>query len=198
MSDAPPVILTDRLRLRLLEERDLALFAERADRPEVYATTLRMPRPYTLDNARAYMLIQHQSWSSGSGLVCAVCLRDTDEPIGSVGLEINRPMNKAELGYWIAVDFWGRGFATEAAAALTAYGFGRLNLHRIAACHFVGNDASKRVITKLGMAYEGTHRQCIMKDGAYLDDVVYAVLRSEYNSPVAWTIESQKGTQACR
>lgn len=176
----------------------MSVFAERANRPEVYATTLRMPLPYTVDDARQFMLVQHAAWDSKTGLVTAICLRETDEPIGSVGLEVNRPMDRAELGYWIAVEFWGRGYATEASAAIMAYGFERLGLHRIAACHFVGNEASKRVIAKLGMAYEGTHRQSIKKDGEYRDDVVYAVLKNEYKSPVAWAVDNEKGTESCR
>jgi len=197
MPDAP-VLVTDRLRLRLLEERDLSLFAERADRPEVYATTLRMPRPYTVEDARQFMLVQHAAWDSQTGFVTVVCLRESDEPIGSVGIEINRPMDKAELGYWIAVEFWGRGFATEASAAIMAYGFERLGLHRIGACHFVGNEASATVMKKLGMAYEGTHRQSIKKDGGYRDDVVYAVLRSDFKPSVSWAVENEKGTESCR
>jgi RimJ/RimL family protein N-acetyltransferase len=193
-----PVIVTDRLRLRGLEERDLAAFAERANRREVYAMTLRMPSPYRVEDARQFMLVQHAAWDSQTGLVLAVCLRDTDEPIGSVGLEISRNMDRAELGYWIAVEFWGRGYATEASAAIMGYGFERLALHRIAACHFVGNEASKRVIGKLGMTYEGTHRQSIKKDGVYRDDIVYAVLREEYRPLCSWSLETQRGIEPCR
>jgi RimJ/RimL family protein N-acetyltransferase len=186
---SPPVLVTDRLRLRLLEERDLPLFAERADAPEVYATTLRMPRPYAVDDARAFMEVQHAAWAVETGLVTVVCLRDTDEPIGSIGLEINRGMDRAELGYWIAVPMWGQGYATEAASAMLGYGFERLGLHRIYAGHFAGNEASGRVLTKVGMKFEGVLRECLKKDGEYRDDVVYGVLKREFEPCAAWAVE---------
>lgn len=184
-----PILVTDRLRLRLLEERDLALFSECANRPEIYATTLRMPLPYRVEDARRFMLVQHAAWDSQTGLVMTICMRETDEPIGSVGLEVYRSMDRAELGYWVSVPFWNQGYATEAAAAIVAYGFEHLALHRVSACHAVGNDASAKVMRKLGMSYEGTHRENIKKDGTYRDDVVYAVLKREYASPVEWSIE---------
>jgi RimJ/RimL family protein N-acetyltransferase len=188
---SPPVLVTDRLRIRMLEERDLHLFAERADAPEVYATTLRMPRPYTVDDARAFMGAQHTAWAAQVGLVLTVCLRDTDEPIGSIGIEINRGMDRAELGYWIAVPMWGQGYATEAAGAMVGYGFERLGLHRVYAGHFSGNEASGRVLTKVGMSLEGTLRECLKKDGAYRDDVVYGVLKREFEPCTAWAVEGE-------
>ncbi len=180
-----PVLVTKRLRLRLLEDRDLALFAERANRQEIYDTTLRMPLPYRFEDAKQFMAVQHAAWASETGLAMVVCLRETDEPIGAVGLEINRPMDRAELGYWIAVPMWNQGFATEASAAIMKYGFAHLGLHRIVACHVPGNDASAKVMKKLGMSYEGTHRENVKKDGAFRDDVVYAVLKREFASPIA-------------
>jgi len=196
---SPPVLVTDRLRIRVLEERDLALFAKRAGAPEVYATTLRMPRPYTVEDARAFMEAQHAAWAVGTGLVTAVCLRETDEPIGSIGLEMNRPMDRAELGYWIAVPVWGNGYATEASGAMLGYGFAHLGLHRIYAGHFAGNDASGRVLTKVGMKFEGTLRECLKKDGQYRDDVVYGVLQSEFEPRTAWAVEGleRRGNNEC-
>lgn len=184
-----PTILTARLRLRALREADLPRMAELADAPEVYRFTLRIPSPYRLEHARQFMQIQQDSWARGEGLILGIALRESDAIMGAVGLEINRPMDRAELGFWIGVPYWNQGYTTEAAGAMLGYGFKHLGLNRIYAGHFAGNDASARVQQKLGMKYEGVLRQALKKDGEYMDDVIYAVLREEFVAKVEWGIE---------
>jgi RimJ/RimL family protein N-acetyltransferase len=87
----------------------------------------------------------------------------------------------AEIGYWIAVPYWGRGYATEAAAEIVRYGFEERNLQRVFACHFTRNPASGRVLQKAGMKYEGTLRQHVRKWDEYVDVAFYGVLRHEYD-----------------
>ena len=77
------------------------------------------------------------------------------ELCGAVGLQIADAHRHAELGYWIGVPFWGKGYATEAASAAVAFGFDMLRLNRIYAHHFAGNTASQRVLEKIGMRHEG-------------------------------------------
>ena len=100
--------------------------------------------------------------------------------IGIIALEFNHLARLAELGYWLGVPYWNKGYATEAARAVVEYGFKVLRLNRIQARHMTNNPASGRVLQKLGMAYEGTHRQATRRFGAYQDLAVYAILRSEY------------------
>lgn len=188
-----PTILTPRLRLRALRDADLPRLAELAGVPEVYCSTLRIPRPYRLEDAQQFMQVQRGSWARGEGLILAIALRDADEVVGAVGLEINRPMDRAELGFWMGVPYWNQGYTTEAAGALIGYGFEHLRLNRIYAGHFGGNDASARVQQKLGMKYEGVLRQALKKDGVYKDDVIYAVLRQEFESGVEWQVEHPCG-----
>lgn len=68
----------------------------------------------------------------------------------------------------------------EAAACLLRFGFGQLGLNRIYANHNGGNDASGRVMQKLGMKYEGTIRQHVWHRGRFVDLVYYGILRSEF------------------
>ncbi len=81
--------------------------------------------------------------------IYAVVLRDTAEPIGCCGLaDINDA--EAELGYWIARPYWGRGLMTEAATALIRHAFQLLRLRSIRCSHYAENDRSRRVIEKCG------------------------------------------------
>jgi RimJ/RimL family protein N-acetyltransferase len=100
--------------------------------------------------------------------------------LGAVGLRIEEAHRRAELGYWIAVPYWGRGFATEAARAVLEFGFGPLGLRRIHATHLSRNPASGRVMEKLGMRLEGVRRQHILKWNRAEDLTVYGILRDEF------------------
>ena len=71
--------------------------------------------------------------------------------IGAIGLH-DRNDDKAELGYWIAVPFWNKGYATEAASAILNFGIKELKFHKIYATHFIHNPASGRIMEKIGYA----------------------------------------------
>src|SRR5262249_50427517 len=103
---------------------------------EVAATTLRIPHPYTHDDAIAFLRYCREVNEEGSGVRLAVLLRQDSMLCGGVGLVSASEHLHAELGYWIGVPFWGRGYATEAARAVVDYGFRDLKLHRIFASHF--------------------------------------------------------------
>lgn len=92
----------------------------------------------------------------------AVVLKDTEEPIGSIGLMIGGdsslclPIDEAEIGYWIGVCFWGNGFIPEAVKKITDYGFNCLGLKSIWCGYFEGNNKSRRVQEKCGFIYHHT------------------------------------------
>jgi RimJ/RimL family protein N-acetyltransferase len=90
--------------------------------------------------------------------LCATVLKSEGRYIGYCGLRWRRgrggaPPNKGELAYYLARPYWGRGLATEAGAAFLELGFETLGLKRVQASYEVGNEASKRVLDKLGFRY---------------------------------------------
>lgn len=96
----------------------------------------------------------------------AICLKGSDRPVGSIGLTLKgspeRPLEpgEAELGYWVAVPFWGRGIATEAGKELIRHGFQDLELSRIYCCYFKGNEKSRKVQEKCGFRPHHFNPQC--------------------------------------
>ena len=123
----------------------------------------------------------HESaYEDGKAITFAIELRADGSLVGAIGLRIDRRFNKAELGYWVGKPFWNRGFATEAATALLAFGFDELQLNRIHAAHLARNPSSGRVMEKSGMLLEGTARQDTMKWGKYEDLVWYGLLREDW------------------
>ena len=117
---------------------------------------------------------------AGEQIAFAITLRTNGTLIGGVGLRRERDHNRAELGFWLGVPYWGNGYATEAARAVLRYGFESLGLHRIQASHFSNNPASGAVLRKIGMQHEASLREHILKWEQYLDLEVCAVLKAEY------------------
>ena len=107
-------------------------------------------------------------------------LATAQEAIGSIGLSPGQDVHRytAELGYWLAEPFWGRGIVSRAVTALTAHAFSqRTDLVRIQAAVFSWNAASARVLEKAGYQREGVLRQSVFKDGVLGDSYMYAKLR---------------------
>jgi RimJ/RimL family protein N-acetyltransferase len=97
--------------------------------------------------------------------------------IGSVSVQVtNRRHRQGELGYVFDPAFWSQGYATEASRALLRFGFGRLELHRIAATCHPDNRGSIRVLEKTGMHLEGRMRDHKLIRGAWRDSLLYAAI----------------------
>jgi RimJ/RimL family protein N-acetyltransferase len=171
------MIETERLLLRRPELRDAGAIQRLAGEYAVALNTLLIPHPYP-DGAAEEWISRHQEGGREDAFV--ISLREADEVIGVISLMMKNH-DKAEIGYWIGVPYWNRGYATEAAKAIIGYGFGELNLNRIEAGHFARNPASGRVMEKAGMRREGRFRQSMKKWDEYVDVEFYAILRSEWN-----------------
>ncbi len=171
-----PTLETARLRLRPYCEGDIPELLPLVNHREIAATTLRIAHPYTEQNARDFFKLAAEP----DKIWLAVTLRSTGRQIGGIGLRVDSEHQNAELGYWLGVEYWGQGYATEAARAMLHYGFKELQLHRIFASHFGHNPASGRVLRKLGMRYEGCQRQHLLKWNRFVDSELYGLLRQEW------------------
>ncbi|MDF5729806.1 MAG: GNAT family protein [Rhizonema sp. PD38] len=119
-------------------------------------------------------------FEESTGVTFAIVIRDQAVLCGVILLKITATHANAELGYWIGTPYWGQGYCTEAAISIMEYGFLELELNRIYATHFKRNLASGRVLQKIGMKYEGCHRQHIKKWGEFEDLELYGILKSEW------------------
>jgi RimJ/RimL family protein N-acetyltransferase len=173
-----PELRTERLVLRALESADAPRVQELAGAREVALNTLNIPHPYLPAAAEEWIASQDKKRAQGH-LDFAI---DDGQLVGAIGLRVQNDFERAEIGYWIGKPFWGRGYATEAAAAIIRYGFEKLNLHRIYAGYFSRNEKSARIMIKNGMKYEGTLRQHVKKWDEFVDIVYYGILREEWRS----------------
>ena len=169
------IIETDRLTLNHFCEADIPELVALIGVREVAANTLRIPHPYEEKHAREFLA----RIAKENELRLAIRLRSDGRLCGGAGLHPEIQHQRAELGYWIGVPFWGNGYATEAARAVVRHGFEQFKLNRIFAAHFKGNEGSGNVLRKIGMKHEGCARQAILKWGKLIDLEMYAILREE-------------------
>lgn len=177
-----PTLQTARLILRAFTLEDASGVQRLAGEWEVARTLLSVPHPYGDGVAEEWISNHRSEFERNEAVHFAILARERGELRGACGLVINARDANAELGYWIGVPYWGRGYATEAAREVLRYGFEDLRLHRIHAAHFGNNPASGRVLSKIGMRYEGTRREHHRKYGDYEDRVEYGVLGREWRA----------------
>lgn len=176
-----PRIETERLVLRPFDVADGPTVERLAGVREVADTTLTIPHPYPAGGGAQWIRAHAGAWERRDNLALAICDKQSPtELLGAISLRLSLTHAHAEIGYWIGVAGWGNGFATEAARSLVAYAFADLGLHRVQGRHFVRNAASGRVMQKLGMRLEGTHRDAFSRWGRFEDVAVYAVLKQEW------------------
>ena len=113
----------------------------------------------------------------------AVILPGEERLIGNCGIRMrSTDAHEADIGYEFDSRYWGRGYATEVARAMLAFGFGQLGLHRIWAHCIMENVASARVLEKIGMQLEGRLRENEWMKGRWWDTLVYAILDYEWET----------------
>lgn len=175
-------IRTARLALRPYAESDLDAILDIESREEV-VRYLRWG-PMNRDEAMAHLArrVANSEIDGDSGAIfVAVTIPPDDRVIGDLMLRLHDEANRqGEIGWIFHPDVHGRGYATEAAAALLRMGFESLGLHRIIANADPRNVASHRVMERLGMRREGEFRDTEYLKGEWVGAAVYAILDDEW------------------
>jgi len=146
---ADGVLATERLVLRAPRLTDVKAIATLANDLRISAMTTRIPHPYSAADAEEFISRVHVD----GDLVFAITLA-RGPLLGLCGIE-RPPGETPEIGYWLGVPYWGKGYATEAVRAVVAHAFGDTELDALEAGARVSNPASRRVLEKCGFAWTG-------------------------------------------
>ena len=174
----PPVLLTEHPDVRLAPytpaHRDGLLAAADDERIAIHMTN-RFPSPYTAGDADEWIAI----CTAQDPPLSFVILVDGDVA-GGVGCELHDDIRTgvAEVGWWLAPRWWGRGIAAIAVRRFIDYCFEDLELHRVEAGVFRTNTASARVAEKAGFVLDGIARDGYLKNGRLVDRLYYGLARS--------------------
>ena len=180
-AEEQPILTTDRLRLRPFVPTDAPRVHELCS-DRALADTTQLPHPYPPGAAEEWIASHAARWAAARAMSYAITLQVDGATVGTVSLIVHAQDESAELGYWVGRSYWGRGYATEAAGALLAFGFGVVGLHRAFAPYLVRNPASGRVLEKLGMTLEGVSRESFRKWNVWEDIAHRAILRREWEA----------------
>jgi RimJ/RimL family protein N-acetyltransferase len=182
MKHEQPTLQTDRLILRPFRIEDAPVVQVLAGDERIYRTTLNIPHPYEDGVAEKWIARHLSDFLEEKAVHFAIQRREDGRLLGAVGLMRQARHNRAELGYFIGVDFWSNGYCTEAARAVVAYGFDVLGLHRIFGEQMESNPASGRVLEKLGMQPEGRKPDHIRKDDRYETILTWGMLAAQWQT----------------
>lgn len=168
-NEAPPArIETDRLVLRPPQPGDEEALYRAINDFEVVRMLADAPWPYRREDAHAFVA-RAPAWDPATDRPLMIVHRDLGV-IGGCGFHAADEEPYPELGYWIGRAHWGRGYASEAAAAALVWAHGAWGKRVACSEHFAENPASGRVLVKAGMLYTGVRRRtpCLAR-GARVD-----------------------------
>jgi RimJ/RimL family protein N-acetyltransferase len=189
-----PVLETKRLALRAPRLADAKTVAMLADDRRIAENTARIPHPYRITDAENFITGANQS---GCEPVFVITLAN-GTIIGTCALTRQEPAQELELGLWLGVNYWGKGYATEALHAVIDYAFGDLGHEALQAGSRVTNPASRRVLEKCGFQWTGVglYRIASIKSSAPIDR--FRLERGIWSAIKSWGQDSLRGeaTQA--
>ncbi|MGO1080949.1 GNAT family N-acetyltransferase [Inquilinus sp. CA228] len=181
MPDPVVPVETERLILRRFTPEDFEAFHGYHGLPEVARYLYRNPRTPEQSRAALERIGVLKFEGEGDELVLAVAARAGGALLGEVLLKwVSREARQAEVGYIFAPEAAGRGYATEAARAVLALGFGRFDFHRIFARCDALNTGSVNVLKRLGMRQEAHLVQNDRFNGIWGDELIFAMLQEEW------------------
>jgi [ribosomal protein S5]-alanine N-acetyltransferase len=163
---------------------DTKVLAECLGDQDIYERTLRIPHPYTAADAKRWLAIVEKATKQNRQPVNWAIREDAGRVIGGIGLDglVIGQSHRAEIGYWLAKPFWGRGIMPAAVQAVCRHAFENLGLTKITAHVFSFNAASQRVLEKCGFEHQGHLRKHFLKDGRYIDAELYELVRDKASS----------------
>ncbi len=173
------VLETERLVLRTPTLADVKAIANIANDHRIAENLRRLPHPYRVGDAEMFV------GSLARSRERAFLIEHDDDVIGVVGLDFTQG-SAPELGYWLGADFWGQGFATEAARAAIDHAFGEFDADRVQASARVTNPASRHVLEKCGFQWTGVELHRFVALGSSTPVDCFRLDRGVWSSLKAW------------
>lgn len=170
------VIKAKKFILRPFRKEDEVSLTENINNKKISRNVLTIPYPYTLKDARNWVARNLKEAKKKNPTEINFVIDIKGQVAGSVGLD-KIEGHKAEIGYWLAEKYWGKGIMTEAVRLVTRFGFEKLGLGRIYAHVFSFNKASMRVLGKARYKLEGILRKDRKKENKFLDSYLFAKVK---------------------
>jgi [ribosomal protein S5]-alanine N-acetyltransferase len=176
-----PTLEGQRLILRQVKGSDVISLRDAANNPKVAYFLPKMPHPYTMKDAYSWVNRSKRMTKADSAYNFGIDLKSRGEIIGGIDLRvINLADKNAEVGYWLGVDYWGQGLASEALNLILKFAFKDLKLKRVYGFVDQRNPASIKVLEKAGFIREAVWRKASFLGRRWSDVYGYGILKEEY------------------
>lgn len=176
-------IQTDRLILRRFEYTDIDSMMRNWVSDEEIQWGYGEPVYSTPDEVNRLLNKYISSYANEDYYRWAIIEKVSNECIGQIAFyHVDSKNHLGEIEYCIGSSYQGKGYATEATKAVIAYGFNQINFHRVQICCRDVNEASRKVIEKCGLTYEGTLRDYFYRRDHYEGRMFFSVMKDEYTS----------------
>ena len=180
------VLETERLTLRRPTLVDVKGIVRLANDRRIAENTRRLPHPYHGEHAEQFV----NTLADGGRETVFLVERDF-QPIGMVGIDWRAP-DAPELGYWLGVDHWGQGFATEAVRAVIDYAFEEFAIENLFAGARVANPASRNVLEKCGFQWSGVELHRFEALGSSTPVDCFKLTRTVWSSLKRWSNSTRR------
>lgn len=170
---------TERLLLRAYRRDDVAEVTRLLNDTEMARFLMVIPHPFVEFDARQLVKAAWRRLTGGRGFDLLITVKDGgDKPVGSVGVGLHDNGSRAELGFWIGRDYWGRGYASEAAGRMIDFATETFGTARLTGTVAADNDASLAVLAKLRFTETGRGEKRIPATGA-MREVIFFELQAD-------------------
>ncbi|MFT5561664.1 MAG: RimJ/RimL family protein N-acetyltransferase [Candidatus Azotimanducaceae bacterium] len=178
-----PILESERLILRAFAPADALDVQTLAGAFEIADTTMAIPHPYEDGMAESWISSREAAFIESEAVSFAIVMKPgtglADEAlVGAISLMNLEPDRQAEVGYWLGLPYWGKGYGTESLKRLVEYAFNDLNLAELYAHHLTRNPASGRVLVKAGFVHEGSRPSHAKKWGKLEDVEEYGMIKA--------------------
>lgn len=174
-----PVLETDRLILSQITSEDIPRIVECLQDKVISDNTATIPYPYNEGHAEFWLNLCKDAFENNQGHNFAI-RNKKNEFLGSIGIH-NKEDNKAEIGYWVGLPNWNKGYATEASKAILDFGFSTLGLDEIYGDVYPHNPASAIVLEKAGMTKQGVLKDHVKKGDQSFDLIRYSISKKDFS-----------------
>ncbi|MBO0992805.1 GNAT family N-acetyltransferase [Bacillus sp. SD088] len=176
-----PTLETERLVLRKIRTEDLGDMHIYGSNDEV-SKHVSWNTHQSLSDTKAFLDNILEQYKKNKIAFWGIELKENRKLVGTINyVTISLKHKKAEIGYILSQEFWGKGIMTEATKEIIKFGFEKMNLVRIEAKCIVENTGSQRVMEKAGMIFEGTIRKGMFTKGKHRDLKSYSILEEEFS-----------------
>ncbi|MCB0605862.1 MAG: GNAT family N-acetyltransferase [Saprospiraceae bacterium] len=141
--------------------------------------TNQFPHPYTIQDGKAFI-----EYATKDEPIHIFAIEVNQEAVGGIGIHPQSDIfiKNAEIGYWLGEPFWGHGIVSKAIKQIVQFGFSTFDIERIFARPYGTNFASQKILEKNNFLLEGRYNNILYKNGEYLDELIYAIRRYNWEN----------------